>query len=369
MNGTGRFEGNAQTLRILARLEKKVSKNSNNPVEGSVGLNLSFRTLAAILKYDQEISEDDDTDGIKKGYYASEANLVSTIKGAIRARRVAPEKFRTIECSIMDISDDIAYSTYDIEDAFKSNFLNPISMISAPVEILKQVTERVNKSLLKEYGVGARKSFTVEEVLQVITTTFKDIFAQDVPTIAALRGLSDDALAASENYAPVIASIVSKVGNRSSYFASNGYYRTKFTSELVNRFVSSVRLEKTQHKGQECHPTFWEVKMDVGTFTEMEVLKNFVRVALIEAPIFKVFDYRGKGVIKQIFEALQNDGAFKLLPDDFGSAYVKSGDKRNPKARLVCDFIAGMTDDYVCEFHKRLFGPDMISMHRPLQYE
>ena len=51
-----------------------------------------------------------------KGYYKSEAGLVATIKANVTS--VAPARFKTIECSIMDVADDIAYSTYDIDDAF-----------------------------------------------------------------------------------------------------------------------------------------------------------------------------------------------------------------------------------------------------------
>ncbi|UIJ97414.1 dNTP triphosphohydrolase [Rhizobium leguminosarum] len=52
----GGFEGNAQTLRILSRLEKKAKYEA--PVDGDIraGLNLCFRTLAAVLKYDTEIT-------------------------------------------------------------------------------------------------------------------------------------------------------------------------------------------------------------------------------------------------------------------------------------------------------------------------
>lgn len=63
MKPYGGFEGNAQTLRILARVEKKVYSESDadgcgvgvTGVDRRLGLNLTFRSLAAVLKYDKEI--------------------------------------------------------------------------------------------------------------------------------------------------------------------------------------------------------------------------------------------------------------------------------------------------------------------------
>jgi len=61
LHENGGFEGNAQTLRILSRLEKKIRDDAANDVgfignvESRQGLNLTFRTLAAILKYNNPI--------------------------------------------------------------------------------------------------------------------------------------------------------------------------------------------------------------------------------------------------------------------------------------------------------------------------
>ena len=93
----GGFEGNAQTLRILARLEKKqtlsyphVQTIPDRVIERAdqrAGLNLTYRALAAILKYDREIPRNLDArksggnvDRPVKGYYFHEENLVSEIK-------------------------------------------------------------------------------------------------------------------------------------------------------------------------------------------------------------------------------------------------------------------------------------------------
>ena len=74
----GGFEGNAQTLRIVCRVEKKIRDDSDKPL----GLNLTFRSLASILKYDREIprSRRAYQNRWSKGYYASESELAARIK-------------------------------------------------------------------------------------------------------------------------------------------------------------------------------------------------------------------------------------------------------------------------------------------------
>jgi predicted deoxyguanosinetriphosphate triphosphohydrolase len=95
MANYGGFEGNAQTLRILARLEKRQTVGDGAPVKNGAdnraGLNLTYRTLAAVLKYDNEIPptrqdrEKGKQDEICKGYYQSEGPIVSEIKAANHA--------------------------------------------------------------------------------------------------------------------------------------------------------------------------------------------------------------------------------------------------------------------------------------------
>jgi dGTPase len=92
------FEGNAQSLRILAVTERKLVPT---PTGGSTefGLNLTLRSLASVLKYDHRIAPDRPAaTNPCKGYYACDSEIVTKIKEA-----VAPGysgEFKTIECSI-----------------------------------------------------------------------------------------------------------------------------------------------------------------------------------------------------------------------------------------------------------------------------
>jgi len=114
----GGFEGNAQTLRLLCRLESKTFDDSSDVGGGrSVGLNLTRATLSACVKYPWARGEAPDG-GPKFGVYADDRPVFDWL------REGAPEGGRPIEAQVMDLSDDIAYSVHDVEDAVFGGFFS-----------------------------------------------------------------------------------------------------------------------------------------------------------------------------------------------------------------------------------------------------
>lgn len=111
----GGFEGNAQTLRVLTRLEAKV--------EGA-GLNLTRASLDATCKYPWPLRVGER----KFGVYADDMPVFDWL----RSNRGPSEK--CLEAQVMDWADDVAYSVHDVEDGIFSGFINVQQLLSDPDE-------------------------------------------------------------------------------------------------------------------------------------------------------------------------------------------------------------------------------------------
>lgn len=329
MKKFGGFEGNAQTLRIVSCLEKK-RRTEGSGHEKRLGLNLCYRSLASVLKYDSCIPKCRRVEEkLHKGYYEEEKSLVSAIK-----ENVAPGytgKFKTIECAIMDIADDIAYSTYDLEDSLKAGFLTPAGILSSDEELFEKVASDVSDELGRKISSA--------DVLDI----FFEIFASLVPA-----GATGDLVSTIDAF------------QRSKRIAEDGYLRTDLTAELVGEFISGAELVYNKE-----HPHMSAVTLKPDIKLKVECLKRYTFQATIYSTRLKVSEYRGYAVVEGIFKALSRDKGYLLLPDDVRRRYV-SLSKYDEQMRVICDFIAGMTDRYALEFYGRLHSNQAESMFKPI---
>ncbi|MPY84967.1 MAG: deoxyguanosinetriphosphate triphosphohydrolase [Actinophytocola sp.] len=115
----GGYEGNAQTLRILTRLEPKVLADGGL----ASGLNLTRACLDATTKYPWRRT----AGAAKFGAYADDLGVFEWM------REGAPDGAMCLEASIMDWSDDVAYSVHDIEDGVLSGRIS-LSVLTDPTE-------------------------------------------------------------------------------------------------------------------------------------------------------------------------------------------------------------------------------------------
>ena len=146
----GGFEGNAQTLRLLTRIEQKVYSKDGV----AFGLNLTRASLDASCKYPwtREFAvQDTGADrSIKFGVYEDDVPVFEWL------RLGAKERVKCFEAQIMDFSDDVAYSVHDFEDAVVEGFikLEELKGSSQESAIVKEI-ERWNGSRISSDDLGA----------------------------------------------------------------------------------------------------------------------------------------------------------------------------------------------------------------------
>jgi dGTPase len=343
MKYDGGFEGNAQTFRILSRLEKKrLSEDAAahgaqdvgvaNGSDFRVGLNLAARSLAAVLKYDKQIPHSrNEDDPLVKGYYSVDVETVEWVRKNVIGESAPGSPIKTLECCIMDLADDIAYSTYDLEDTFKAGFLTPLELLSLDEKFCKEVAVTVTKS--------TNESVTAADVTAVLIKTFSEVLG-DSREVTEKNALESSVF----SY------------HQSRKMANNGYARTDLTSQLVGEFIAGVRFEYNS-----ACPPLSRVYLERETLRKVETLKRLTFLAVIQSPRLKIVEYRGSEIVASIFDALSDDAGKQLLPPDFQQLYAQTNDK----PRVICDFIAGMTDAYAVEFYSRLKSENATTIFKP----
>ena len=344
MKDKGGFEGNAQTLRILARLEKKKRPESDKAdgEDPRTGLGLTHRTLAAVLKYDHCIKVQSDTNAsLQKGYYQSEKPLVDRIKRSVIGSTSTGGNFKTIECQIMDLADDIAYSTYDLEDALKAGFVSPIGMISAMSD------KTIINSLVEKTEIPS------EQFMEIIIELWAGhIFNWESGSF----DINPDEF----NRPEAVALLVAHFDRAARNLSNEGDLRTKFTSELVGEYINGINVEINSEI-----PSLSRVTLNPDLQKRVDVLKYLTYELVIQSPRLKTVEYRGSRIVKEIFEALTKPDGSLLLPDDYRdllSSYTDDLDRD----RAICDFIASMTDRYAVEFYGRLKSESAQTIFKPL---
>lgn len=352
----GGFEGNAQTLRVLSTLEKKIYDDTvAKPDEvfcsenGDLrrGIDPTFRSIASILKYDNEINLTGTSGAIKKGYYKEYKGLVGdTWKNISRDTDMSDSTSRkSIECSIMDLADDIAYSTFDLEDTLKSGIINLVDIVMPSLDII----EKIKKSIFDKHGF----ELSPIEVL--------DILRKSIQT----EGLSDELKAhdiESRTLYPEggTAYYLSQAGltyQSLKGIGSRTYLRGQLTSGMIGRLLAKVDIDFNERQ-----PWLSQIKLDHEHLLQVEVLKTFTYLSVIDSPPMKVVERRHKDIISRIYGKLTEKDGFNLLPHDFKALYLQCRDTEQEdeslSSRLIIDFISGMTDGYAIDFHNRLVSGD-----------
>lgn len=175
----GGYEGNAQALRILRKLERKQAQYE--------GLNLTYRSLFSVIKYPNR------RDDNKKFLYDEDYNFYQKVIEDNHLNLSSNEQ--TIDCQIMDLADEIAYAAHDLEDALSHNMVNIEDieyefMISTEYSMaLTAFQDIINKS--KHAAIQAEKLKSSEEFSIIyrkeLTSNIVNTLCRDITVV------SDDA--------------------------------------------------------------------------------------------------------------------------------------------------------------------------------
>ena len=355
MAAWGGFEGNAQTLRILATTEKRHSvQNTTLGIDSRgrdkrLGLNLAARSLASILKYDHEIpfAKSNRKSWPEKGYYKTERHVVRFIKDSVCNGKQYSGPFKTVECQIMDMADDIAYSVYDLEDSFKAGFLKPIDLLSASGDVLNRVSEKLKKTS----NVTISADQAAEKIRKIFFGEFElpdgveELFAK--PSRSRLEDLHFFS--------------ITFANSMSNDMAENAYYRVNLTSKLVGSAIRKVSISGLNRR----LPPLSQVDLEPDKKTDVDILKHTIYESQILSPKIQMVSFRGKDIVATIFDILSEGNGYMLMPVDFRVIY-EALRKKADKKRLICDFIAGMSDRYALEFYGRLVSENPQTIFKPL---
>lgn len=180
----GGFEGNAQSFRILVRLEAKALGPDGEPG----GLNLTRAALDAATKYPWTRAEGQARGTGKFGVYADDEPVFAWMREGAAPGRTC------FEAQVMDWSDDVAYSVHDLEDALHAGHLVPKTLLSlteqaelfelteiryAPGASAAELSEALNRLMSLDYWPGDYDgSFAAQAALKNATSSLIGRFCQ-----------------------------------------------------------------------------------------------------------------------------------------------------------------------------------------------
>ena len=302
MRGYGGFEGNAQTLRLLTERIFSAKRTGMDPTRAFLDGVLKYKTLWTELK-----TAGNDAPEHHFIYDEQQQHLDWAMGGRDFPLELAPgktrDRFKSIECQVMDWADDTAYSLNDLSDSVRAGFLN--------IEKIEVWAEK--------HGEPTSEGSPLGDLMRSIRRKRVDPF----------------------------------VGKRI------GQYIQATRLEMDANFLSA---ETPRYRYRLCVEP--EIKAESALFKKLAFEVVFL------SPQLKQLEHKGSRMLRQLWEVLGEryisgnriDGQdFQLLPADTAEEIAAAPDEA-ARARLVCDFLAGMTDGYAARTYKRLFSPDFGSI-------
>ena len=317
MRDHGGFEGNGQTFRIVAHLE---------PFSEHFGMNLTRRTLLGLIKYPQIMGKLQQASSAKlpdsfrqlkadkwhppKGLYLDDMDMINWVLSPLSQQDKALfQQFKTkdnhhsktiyksIDCSMMELADDIAYGIHDLEDAI--------------------VTGVVNQQDFNQH--------VIQKLLKVDDTWLQD-------------------------YSKTLAD---------NLFSNQRYIQKEAIGGLVNYLITAIELvdiNKTKNVNFEEPLLRFNAVHPVIAAQTLQIFKDFVYQFVIKQTSIQQLEYRGQQIVMELFEALASDPE-RLLPKSTVKRWQQAQENNQNQHRVIADYVAGMTDEYATRLYQTLFLP------------
>lgn len=297
MKPYGGFEGNAQTLRLLTEIFYKTDNARR-------GMKPTRAFVDAVMKYKLLYSQLDNPENHFLFDYQKEyVDFVfngNKIPDSLLAGQVL-NKFKSIECQIMDWADDTAYATNDLVDSISGGFLTLLK--------LEKFRDKMYSELSEE---------ELEHIEEIISWIRK------------------------------------------------GNYKAKFGSQIGEMIQACSVVERKTFMDGVTNRYKYELLVDHKVERKVELYKKIAVVNVFRSPQLHQMEFKGDYMVKKFFGTFEDNyikevTGVKLLPE-FTHNLLKSCKDEVKRARIVCDYIAGMTDAFAMTTYKRLFDPGFSSI-------
>lgn len=277
MQEWGGFDHNAQTLRILTKLEQRYAEFD--------GLNLSWETLEGVVKHNGPLT----------GPHADPtraSRVPAAITEYVALHDLEIDTFAGAEAQVAALSDDIAYNNHDVDDGLRAGLFRIEALRDVPL------VGTVFAEVAAKYPGLAQPRLVGESIRRLIGLMVEDVIAESRRRVEAARPRSADDIR--RLAAPVVA-----------------------FSEPLRQQERALRKFLFEHMYRH---------QDVTRATD-----------------------RARSIVRALFGWYMDEPATRL-PAEW---QARVGAKSNPRtARVVSDYIAGMTDRFALDEHRRIFGAD-----------
>lgn len=304
---SGGFEGNGQTFRIVGKLEAYHPEH---------GMDLTRRSLFGLLKYPVLMPELPDPPSQQPGslsqwkpakaLFACDADLLDWVLQPLNdidrhlfqqvdVIKHAPwqkSRYKNLDASLMELADDIAYGVHDLEDAVVTGTLN---------------TQQWHQHIEPIY----------------------------------------------QHLSPALAQLVERLGQQ--LFKPQHHERKDAVGALVNIFVTEVQITEVLSAASESLIRY-NATLPSEHRLLLDSLKAVVFEHVINQPDIQQLRYRSQNMLLDLFGAFHTEPE-RLLPRNTRTRWRVAFDQQGQAAadRILCDYIAGMTDDYAERMYRNLF--------------